>query len=406
VRLLNQKRDAEIKAYQDSQRSSSANRQSGREVSSAEAASIARAAGLQVNSASRSYAQQKSLYDAWVAAGMPADNPVAKPGSSAHEGARGRWALDIQLEPGVTPELLRKVFSAQGISLSKVFLERGHYHIEGSRAQADAEQAVRDSEIPKLTAAQLRDQFYRQAEEDISKQPLELFDTETLAAQAEKLTGIRDDTSALAQLIATFPPIPDLSKIISEEEQHRIDDWVMSLEQDVAGALTDAIARSEDLGDALVNTFRRAASAMLESGILNLLSGGKQGVSFGSMITTVGSLFGSKTPAPLPNVPGMASGGDVTGGKLYRVNERGFGTEYFKPAGAGKIIPLGSPVAPQGGGVTVINSVHVNANDAVLADTVRDWVTQGMQAAAARGAIGGRTMTLDYINRKNRRRLG
>lgn len=128
------------------------NRETGREVTPDEAAAIARAAGLQVNSTSRTYGQQKQLYDAWVAKGRPADNPVAVPGTSAHEGAKGRWALDIQFAAGVTPELLRKVFADQGINLTKVFKERGHFHVEGSRSQADradtsedkaAEEAIR-----------------------------------------------------------------------------------------------------------------------------------------------------------------------------------------------------------------------------------------------------------------------
>jgi hypothetical protein len=128
-----------LKAAEDAARGATgANRMSGREVTSAEAAAIARSAGLQVNSASRSFSEQQRLYNQWVAQGRPSDNPVARPGSSAHEGARGRWALDIQLGPGVTPDLLRKVFAAQGISLTKVFKERGHFHVEGSRGQAGA----------------------------------------------------------------------------------------------------------------------------------------------------------------------------------------------------------------------------------------------------------------------------
>jgi hypothetical protein len=385
VRLLNQKRDAEIKAYQDSQRtSSSANRQTGREVTASEAASIARAAGLRVNSASRTYGQQKALYDAWVAAGMPKDNPVAKPGSSAHEGARGRWALDIQLAPGVTPELLRKVFSAQGINLTKVFLERGHFHVEGSRAQADAEAAVRDRDIPKYTAAQMRDlhsEFYESRE----KGPLELFDTDDLTEQADQLAHLDEATTSIADIIANFPPIPDLSKIITEEEQNRIEGFAAGIERDLAGGIADAIVQGRNLGDVLVNTFKRVAAAIIESGILNLLSGGKEGVSFA-------------------HIPGRASGGNVSAGQLYRVNEAGM--EAFRPAGSGTIIPLGQMAQAAGGGaggLTVVVNVH--ANDAVLADTVRGWVAQGVQEATARGAVGGRALALDTLRRQRRRSL-
>jgi hypothetical protein len=401
VKILNDQRDAEIKRAQDAAKPARRGNNSltGREVSPAEAASIARAAGLQVNSSSRTYGQQKALYDAWVAQGMPKDNPVAVPGSSAHEGARGRWALDIQFGKGVTPELLRKVFADEGINLTKVFKERGHFHVEGSRSQADASQAIVERGKLEQTAAQLReihDEFYT------TEGPIQLFDNDDLIKSFDQIFHITDQTGKLSELIATFPPIPDLSKIISAEEQQRIDDWVMSFEQDVAGALTDAISQSKSLGDALVQTFKRAAAAMLESGILNFLSGGKQGVSFSSMITSIGGLF-NKTPA-LPHTPGMASGGHVSGGHLYRVNETGI--EGFQPAGQGKIIPLGQMAQAQGGGgTTVVNQVTIHANDAVLAATVRDWVTQGMQQAAVQGAIGGQSMTIDRLRRQQRRRL-
>ncbi|HVL30275.1 MAG TPA: hypothetical protein VM326_06135, partial [Sphingomicrobium sp.] len=128
------RRDAELERIRERGRRDN---EFGRRVSADEAAAIARAAGLQVNSGDRSFTQQKALYDAWVAAGRPKDNPVAPPGSSAHEGARGRWALDIQAGPGVDPASIRKTFADQGVRLTKVLRERGHWHVEGMRDQAD-----------------------------------------------------------------------------------------------------------------------------------------------------------------------------------------------------------------------------------------------------------------------------
>jgi hypothetical protein len=65
-----------------------------------------------------------------------------------------------------------------------------------------------------------------------------------------------------------------------------------SLLQSAASSITDAITGAQSLGDALVNTFARAAAAILESGILNILSGGKQGFSFGDAISGITSIFG------------------------------------------------------------------------------------------------------------------
>ena len=110
------------------------NQQFGRQVDFGEATSIARAAGFQVNSGYRSPAQQAALYND-PSINRPG-NPVARPGTSAHNGANGKWAIDIQISDGVNPASIHKAFADQGVSLSRVFKEKGHYHVEGSRSDA------------------------------------------------------------------------------------------------------------------------------------------------------------------------------------------------------------------------------------------------------------------------------
>src|SRR5690606_24846440 len=65
------------------------------------------------------------------------------------------------------------------------------------------------------------------------------------------------------------------------------------------------------------------------------LRNGGSGGGFGGFI---GSLIGS-----VIGIPGRASGGPVSAGRLYRINESsGSGQpEYFQPANSGNIIPLG-----------------------------------------------------------------
>lgn len=192
TRALEAQRAAAIKAVQDRNKGDHfSNRETGKEITAAEAASIARAAGLVVNSAGRTFEAQKKLYDAWVKAGRPADNPVAVPGTSAHEGAKGRWALDIQLAKGVTPELLRKVFAAQGVTLSKVFKERGHFHVEGSRSQASAAETAADRAESKRVAQD--DEFARQSAS---------IDEQILRARRELLTGSEKQAEYAKQQIA------------------------------------------------------------------------------------------------------------------------------------------------------------------------------------------------------------
>jgi LAS superfamily LD-carboxypeptidase LdcB len=131
---IERNRAAAVKAEQDKQKAAGeTSRQYGREVTSREASSIARAAGLQVNSADRSTARQQQLYDDWISKGKPKENPVAKPGTSAHE--RGN-ALDIQFQAGVTAKKIKDAFAAEGVRLTKVFAETGHWHVEWARTAA------------------------------------------------------------------------------------------------------------------------------------------------------------------------------------------------------------------------------------------------------------------------------
>ncbi len=146
--VIERNRAAALKAEQDKQKAiGQTSRKCGREVTSSQASAIARAAGLQVNSADRSTARQTQLYNAWVAQGRPKENPVAKPGTSAHE--RGN-ALDIQFQAGVTAKKIKDAFAAEGVRLTKVFAETGHWHVEWARtaaqrtAESDAAKATRD----------------------------------------------------------------------------------------------------------------------------------------------------------------------------------------------------------------------------------------------------------------------
>lgn len=155
---LNRQEKTETEAAQKAARSPavSLNRQSGREIDLAEAMSIAKGAGFTITSSQRSYASQKALYDQWVAAGKPADNPVAKPGNSAHERGAG---LDIAFGKGIDIAAIRKAFSDQGVALTKVLTERGHYHIEFGTGGAD--RAASDAARDQQKQAQVQERYDR-----------------------------------------------------------------------------------------------------------------------------------------------------------------------------------------------------------------------------------------------------
>ena len=132
---LNKQEKAALDALHAS--TTAGNRQFGREIDLAQASSIARAAGFRITSGFRTRAEQQRLYDTV----RTPQNPVALPGTSAHE--RGN-ALDIAFGPGVSPASIRKAFADEGVKLTKLLTETGHYHIEFSTKGAD--KAQRDAQ--------------------------------------------------------------------------------------------------------------------------------------------------------------------------------------------------------------------------------------------------------------------
>lgn len=185
----------------------------GKQISFDEAASIARSAGLTVTSARRSTAKQAALYND-PSVNRPG-NPVAKPGTSAHEGVNGKWALDIAFAPGLTPEKIKKIYGNQGVSLSAIFKEKGHFHIEGSRSQA----AAAENKLAAEQARQVRnDNSFEERSDQLNNQ--------LLAAKMQLI----DDTQKQA----------DYAEELVKAEQKRLDN---AIQNDVEeGKLTQAQA--------------------------------------------------------------------------------------------------------------------------------------------------------------------
>ncbi|MEA1015589.1 hypothetical protein [Sphingosinicella sp. LY1275] len=105
-----------------------------------------------------------------------------------------------------------------------------------------------------------------------------------------------------------------------------------------------------------------------------------------------------------------AKGGPVSAGKGYVVGENG--PEFFMPGLSGAILPnrpashdwanAHVPAATSGtGGITI----NINAKDAVLTHQVKQWVAEGVEIAATRGALGGSAMAQEQMGRKRRRML-
>ena len=226
-RILKKAED-DIEAYRKTKRDAekigragASNRQSGREVNSAEARAIAEAAGFQVNSADRSNAKQRRLYAAFVAAGRPAGSPVAVPGTSAHE--RGN-ALDIQGGPGVSTASIRKAFAEEGVRLTKVLKEpgKGIFHIEFSTS--GAEKVQRDAE-------QLAEQAKRLAE----------FGREAGVSIIAMNDRFSDAPAAVRESQAALEQINDLIGQLADKQPTGFKEMIASLEamKPAAEALRD-----------------------------------------------------------------------------------------------------------------------------------------------------------------------
>lgn len=159
---------------------------------------------------------------------------------------------------------------------------------------------------------------------------------------------------------------------LTEEETHALE-YQIQVMDGVRGGLEDVGAAGvrgfKSMKDAAVSFLEQLAEMTLRLYILRPLleatlgrSGTTGGSFLGDLLGSIG-LGGGGSSAPVEidptDIPGRASGGPVSAGQLYQVNENG-GPEYFKPNVSGTVIPLGTPKlsAPSAGQVEVSVSVH------------------------------------------------
>lgn len=122
------------------------------------------------------------------------------------------------------------------------------------------------------------------------------------------------------------------------------------------------------------------------------------------VVTQLGQsgVFGKSFQARLavPVAGARAAGGPVSGGLPYLVGERG--PEIVVPRSTGTVIPNHAISGAMGGGGVTVN---IHANDAVLTSSVKTWVAQGMQIAAAQGAAEGKAGAIRHFARRADRRV-
>lgn len=137
----------------------------------------------------------------------------------------------------------------------------------------------------------------------------------------------------------------------------------IALAQDYTRTLTEGLAQAVIYGRNFGDVLKGLAQQIAASGLINILSGGKLGTSFGDSLGALTSIFGGK----------RETGGSVMPGKAYVVGEKR--PEVFVPSTAGYIMPR----VPSGQGGGGQQSVNVTVNPSPLFITT---VAQGAQAAA------------------------
>lgn len=238
-----------------------------------------------------------------------------------------------------------------------------------TRAQLAQEAADLADAETRNRVAQLEDEYdLATSIKDRARIAAEIADTETQAALAavDRLLADKDiaaekkkELALIRQRIVTegvargrdaangnlSPIAAELKRLNETNFGDQAEKFGVDALKDLNAGLADAIVNGGNLGDVLEDTGKRFLAQLIELTFQLLVikplleSLGSAAGGGGGIASAIGSLFG------------RASGGPVSAGQVYRVNE-GVGQEFFRPSTGGDIIPLSKMNAaqPSGGG--------------------------------------------------------
>jgi len=154
--------------------------------------------------------------------------------------------------------------------------------------------------------------------------------------------------------------------------------------------LTSTISKVFELGGAFGKIANQIISDLIRIGVQRAIIGPIANALFGGAGGgggIVGSIVGAVTGAATGGTatPKRASGGHVSAGKVYRVNETG--VEGFQPAGSGQIIPLGRMRGGGRGGTVVKQTFVLDARYGVTTPELLQYVNQIASKQAARAGV-------------------
>jgi tape measure domain-containing protein len=235
-------------------------------------------------------------------------------------------------------------------------------------------------------AAQIAETETQAALDAVDRQ---LLDKEISDAKRQQLEAIRagiliaGDRRALDAQNGNLSPSAQYLKDINELDfGDETEKFGVDALKDLNRGLADAIVNGGNLGDVLEDTGKRFLAQLIEltfqllviKPLLESLGGAMGGT--GGAVGGFFSLFGGKS---------RASGGPVSAGQVYRVNE-GTRPEYFRPNTGGDIIPLSKMKAtpnPQGGGGVSVVRLELSGDiDARIQSQSAQVAVEVVRAAA------------------------
>jgi tape measure domain-containing protein len=235
-------------------------------------------------------------------------------------------------------------------------------------------------------AAQIAETETQAALDAVDRQ---LLDKEISNAKRQQLEALRagiliaGDRRALDAKTGNLSPSAQYLKDINELDfGDETEKFGVDALKDLNRGLADAIVNGGNLGDVLEDTGKRFLAQLIEltfqllviKPLLESLGGAGGGI--GGAVGGFFSLFGGKS---------RASGGPVSAGQVYRVNE-GTRPEYFRPNTGGDIIPLSKMKAtpnPQGGGGVSVVRLELSGDiDARIQSQSAQVAVEVVRAAA------------------------
>lgn len=248
--------------------------------------------------------------------------------------------------PGLLPQMINREVELRQNDLAISALEAQRATLD---AQVDLETNVGRRNDLERRALDIQQKIERaRLDEAISAGRIAESAREELDAQ-QKIERLKLDRSQLTPLKAYAARIGDT------DTQTEVERLVASRLEEVNRGISDALAKQMGVKDPLLkgimDLFIQQVIIRPIADALSNASGGGGGI-LGGIVSGIGAFFGG----------GRASGGYVSPGQMYRVNEgAGAGrVEGFMPNGGGKIIPLGemnrlaAPGGGQSGGVATV----------------------------------------------------